>query len=336
MKKLFAFIAILLMCGYSFAQDNTATVDQFGTNKATVEQDGSSNEADVDQGAVGSAVTNFGTNLGGDWKYGAFVKQIGNSNEAVIDVNSSSNGAKIDQEGASNYASMELNASISKTTNWDRMGLDIDQLGNNNHATQKTISSFGVYGVQGMIIDQDGDYNKASQLSIGGSQTTIEIFQEGDNNNNPAMSSNTFDVSATGLQNPLALPWVHKPAGDFTQYNNAYKGVAHIDVLGDDNNTAQYQEYTVWALGGDNDAYIDITGSTNDAAQGQLGEFNVADLDVLGDGNRISMSQYGDANISTVNISGNNNIAGTQQELDGNNATINQTGNGNLGTVLQH
>ena len=46
------------------------------------------------------------------------------------------------------------------------------------------------------------------------------------------MSGNAFDLSATGLTNPITgLSWTHKPAGDFTQYQNGLKDVAGFSHL---------------------------------------------------------------------------------------------------------
>lgn len=361
MKTLFAILtAMLMLTAVVFAQGSTSTVnqtgdqnvatvdqtgsghnanvDQFGRNHAEVDQyGGNNNSAAVTQGSSGSPVNNYyQPNYPGDWINGAFIEQVGSDNTAAINMSRSSNGSSIYQEGDGNEGYQDLGSTQHKTTNWNRMGLDIDQVGDNNYANQKTVASFGVYGIQGMVIDQEGDNNVANQYSKGGAYATMEIYQDGDNNNNPAQSGNTFDLSATGTADPLNLPWADKPAGDFTQYQNAYRGTAHMSVTGDGNNTAQYQEYTVWAAGGDNDAYMDITGNTNNAAQGQLGEYNDADMDISGDNNIAAQSQHGDSNSAVMNILGSFNVSGMEQVGDGHSATTNQTGNNNSATVIQN
>ena len=340
MKKIIFLFAMIFAVSMAMAQENDAEINQYGTNIAEIEQVGDLNEAIINQGDEGASVTNSGSNGSGDWKFGSFITQEGTDNTAEVDVNTSKNGTSIDQLGNANWAKQELNANISKTTDWDRMGLDINQEGDNNWANQETRAGFGTYGVQGMMINQDGNYNIADQMSIGGTNQQVEIEQIGNNNNNPDESSNVFDVSATGLANPLALPWVLKPAGDFTQYMFQNKGVAHMYVKGDDNNTYQYQEYVTY--GGDegqgqNDATMDVWGSGNNVAQGQLGDLNSSDIDINGDGNVVTTSQLGDSNMATIQLllGSDNNVAGIEQTGDWNEADILQSGVNNFAKVIQ-
>ncbi len=315
---------------------NNAEVDQYGSNIAKVEQIGVSNKGEIAQGASGASVlNNYIPGYSGDWKEGAFINQTGERNDAEIDVNVSRNGSRIDQLGNDNWAKQEVNSTYARTTNWDRMGVDINQKGNNNWANQKTIASFGTYGVQGMKINQEGNYNVADQLSIGGMSNATEIEQIGNNNNNPTHSGNTFDVSATGLANPLALSWAQKPAGNYTQYMFQNKGETHMYVEGNNNNTAQYQEYSVHSISGQNDAWMDIFGSGNDVAQGQLGDLNSSDIDITGDSNVVTTSQFGDNDFIKIDISGGNNVVGVQQTGDLHSATVLQTGNLNFAQVIQ-
>ncbi len=339
MKKLVFFFAMVFAVGTALAQSNVATINQYGTNIAEIEQAGSANAGIINQGTNVSPVTNSGPNNPGNWLYGAFIDQIGNNNEAKITMNSSSNGASIDQKGNFNKAEQELNAPISKTTSWDRMGLDIDQIGSYNNAAQKTVGSFGCYGVQGMMIKQEGDYNIANQLSVGGMSNVTEITQIGNNNNNPTKSGNVYDVSATTLADPLSLPFAHRPTGDYTQYTNQMLGTTHIYVEGDNNNTYQHQEYRVWSTSGRNNAWIDIYGSNNDVAQGQLGESNSSDIDILGGNNNvITSSQYGDNNFVKISLAlgSDNCIVGVEQVGNSHSATVSQNGDFNFAKVVQH
>lgn len=360
MKKLVLLFATLFAVGFAMAQNtanvnqvgtsnngtvvqtgvgNGATMNQYGSNIAVIQQIGATNTADIDQGASGANVDNsHAPAYAGDWKEGAFIHQNGAGNEAAIDVNVSRNGSQIDQLGDGNWAKQEVNSTYARTTNWDRMGVDINQTGNDNWANQKTVGSFGTYGVQGMKINQVGGDNVADQLSIGGMANVTEIEQIGNNNNNPGVSGNTFDVSSTGLANPLALAWAHKPAGDFTQYMYQNKGVTHMYVEGNNNNTYQYQEYSVWAVSGQNDAWIDLYGNGNDVAQGQMGDLNSSDIDIDGDGNVVTSSQFGDSNVVDIDlVSGSdNNVVGIQQTGDGHKATVFQDGNSNFAQIVQN
>lgn len=338
MKKLFVIlVAVLFSSGFVFAQDNTATIDQYGSNIGVVDQTGADNTGAIDQGTLATPVTNNHVPAYvGDWIHGAFIEQIGDRNDASIFMHDGgSNGSSIYQLGDDNEGYQDIGTSHSKWTSWSLMGVDLDQLGNNNWATQKTVYSFGSAGIKKMFVIQDGNYNVADQLSIGGYGNVQNIHQKGDNNNNPGMSSNTYDVSSTSLTDPLTLPWAHKPAGLYTQYANQMFGTTHMYVEGDGNNTHQYQEYTVWARSGRNDAWIDVWGDDNDVAQGQLGYMNYSDVDVTGDRNVVTTAQDGDDNIANMSVVGDDNIAAKDQVGNTNNGSISITGSGNVALETQ-
>lgn len=331
MKKIAVILlALLLTSGMALAQNNDSEIKQYGTNIGEVFQKGDGNEGNIYQGSSANPVSNAATS---SWKLGSWIDQIGNDNYANTDVNNSSNGTSIDQLGNDNWAWQQINTFETKTTNWNRMGADIDQNGNDNYGWQKTVYSFGCYGIQGMLIDQDGNDNYAKQFSKGGMAGTMEVIQNGNNNNNS--TTNPLDVSCTGQRNPLTLPWAEKPGGAYTQYQNGRYSVAHAKVTGSDNNTAQYQEYTVWSISGDNDAYIDITGNGNDAVQGQLGEYNYSDIDIQGNDNVMANSQWGDSNTATFSIIGDRNCAGIEQRDNNNTGLVLQNGNDNIGLIKQ-
>jgi hypothetical protein len=295
--------------------DHEAYVDQYGTHYADVKQyGGDNNYADVDQGSAATPTSDAGyPSYAGDWIGGAYVEQDGNNNIAQIDDNKSSNGALIYQDGDNNEAYQILGSTQHKTTSWARMGVHINQVGSDNWAKQETISSYGCYGVQGMMIDQQGDGNYAHQYNVGGMQSDVIVKQIGSNNDY------TVDVSATGID-PLGMTYAHKPAGNFIQYSHGRYCTQDIDIQGSSNHTAQYQEYTSWSVSGHNYEEIDIIGSNNNAAQGQIGEFNWSHITQTTDSNVAATSQTG---------------AGTA-EWDGNNATITQGGgDGNVGSIIQ-
>lgn len=336
MKYVLTLILCLAMAGLAFAgntatvtqvgtndasvdqtgNDHTSTVDQYGTNYATVDQyGGNGNSADVDQGASGSAISDLGPpSYAGDWIGGAYVEQDGNSNSATIDINRGSAGARIYQQGDNNFGYQELNASHSRTTNWNQMGLHIEQVGDDNWANQKTVSSFGCFGIQGMIIDQQGYNNHANQYSKGGMSCTMEIYQNGSYNDD------VVDLSAlTCACDACNMAYAGKPAGAVTQYQWARFSTAKIDITGDYNHTQQCQEYQTSGVSGHHYAEMLITGNHNNAAQGQIGEFSYSYVSQNGDNNTAATCQVGD---------------GTA-EWNGNSATITQTGNGNAACVNQ-
>lgn len=339
MKKLSVFIALSFAVTFAMAQ-NTATVNQFGSNIGSVVQTGTNNNATIQQGSLGSEVTNnHSPAYNGDWIEGSFINQTGSSNSASTTVRTNNNGTKINQVGEENMAIQEVGSTYERTTDPTKMGLQIDQQGNGNMATQKTIKSFGSYGIQGMTILQAGINNVADQVSIGGMQQTQRIKQIGNNNN-----KSSLNLTATGLANPLtALDFKFNSTSNgpavvglpMTQYSNQRFGTAIMNVTGDDNNTYQFQEYRVWSTSGDNDEILNLEGSRNNVAQGQLGEKNYSDIELTGSDNVVSTSQFGDLNIANVSINGNFNVAGIEQTGNSNTSNVMQVGNGNFANVVQ-
>lgn len=348
MKKLSILFAMLFAVTFAMAQTNEATLDQYGTNLAKIEQIGSLNNADVDQGtALQSVSNNHVPNYSTDHEWGAWIKQDGVSNIAVINQQGSSGSADINQNGSLNKAYQDIYTSASGATANTRKGLDIDQIGVENEAHQLTRASFGSYGIKKMYIDQIGGNNYANQYSNGGMASTMTVRQEGSNNVN-AVSA---DITATGLASPLSLPWgtlmpaansggidaVKITNGDYTQYQNGRYSEAIINILGSNNKTTQAQEFTVWSVSGKNKAYIDITGDSNAVVQGQMGEENTANVDITGSGNIVATSQLGDSNTIDVDIliGSDLNTVGVQQTGDFHSATVLQSGLNNMATVVQ-
>lgn len=340
MKKLSLIFIALFAVGVVMAQ-NTATINQYGSNIGSVNQSGGDdNQATIEQGAVGAPVTN-NLNQTTGWKEGSYIQQIGSSNEASATVLTSRNGTSIYQLGNSNYATQEIKSSAHETTSLTLMGIDAEQIGNDNHATQRTIKSFGSVGIKPMTVYQEGNSNVADQVSVGGYGQIQRIRQIGNNNNNPTESLNTFDLSSTTLANPLTA-LVFKFTGQngtatppMTQYSNQMFGSAIMNVTGNNNNTYQFQEYSVWSESGRNNVTLDLIGHNNDVVQGQLGEYNNSDLDIDGSYNVVSTSQLGDSNIADVDILGSSNVVGVQQTGDLHSAIVSQTGNSNFTKVVQ-
>lgn len=340
MKKLSLIFIALFAVVFAMAQvtQNTATIDQYGTNVAQIEQVGEMNLADIDQGGLSGLVVNSPVNSQGNL-YGSFVKQIGDKNQAFVDVSGSGNGTKIYQDGSSNYGKQDINASGSAGIINLKMGVDLYQKGNDNSSLQTTVPSFGSSPIRQMYVDQQGNGNFVNQLSIGGYGNSQHVVQKGNNNNNPTKSGNLLDVSATGLSNPLNLSWAYGNQGryistnDYTQYSNQMAGKAHIDIEGNGNNTFQFQESS-WSNTA-NVATIKIDGNTNDVIQGQKGNLNSSKVDVDGDGNVITTSQLGNSNIDDVDVFGSYNVVGVQQTGNWQSATVLQNGSSNFTSVVQ-
>lgn len=212
--------------------DNRAGITQYGTNTSIINQLGDNNDATVEQGEDGKSVTNKDTQ---SWRYGAFIDQVGNDNEAAIkewkgdgsyQSGGSSNGARVEQTGDNNKAFQDISNSQVKTTNWGRMGAHIKQLGNENFAKQEVFRSFGTHGSGGIIIDQQGLENHARQYVIGGRANVTEIFQTGDNNTYTGFTN-------TDVADVLNLAWSFKPAGEnFSQFQRGENNELRLNIVG--------------------------------------------------------------------------------------------------------
>jgi len=301
----------------------------------------------------------------GAWIKLAYINQAGNYNIARTEIGTpgtarSSCGTAIQQIGNYNDAYQYVYSNNVKTTDWNRMGAHIKQDGSENWALQETVSGFGCTGITGIYTLQEGSQNFAYQHNFGGWGSTMEIYQRGNNNDYdisgcPAMS----DVeTGAAMTNPITgIPWAHLPTervptpastsnpktppAGFAQYQNGLFSTAHIDVTGDRNHTAQYQERTVTNNNALNSqAYIDITGSDNYAMQGQLGEFNMSDIDITGNNNVAWTAQTGDNNDAVIDIqSADNCTAGIDQAYGLGNCsatiTIDPGADGSWVTIVQ-
>ncbi|HPG40732.1 MAG TPA: hypothetical protein PLP19_16820 [bacterium] len=320
---------------------HNASVQQYGRNYADVDQNGGNgNKAVVAQGASGAPVNNYyQPGYASDWKEGAYVVQTGNTNDALIDMNSNNGEAGIFQTGDLNQGSQELNSTYHRTNaNKGYMAIEIKQIGNENVADQKTLASFGSYGIQKMLVFQEGNLNNANQLSKGGMASEINVKHVGNNNTGAA----SVDVAATGLASPLALSWTGPQAADVTngvysQFQDGRYSKAVIDVAGDGNKTTQAQQYTVWSTSGANEATLGIVGNDNASIQGQHGESNDSFINVSGSGNVIATSQAGDNHIADIDLLGSSdtNIAAIQQTGIGQSGTIMVNGVNNFSQIIQ-
>lgn len=346
MKKTTFLITMIILASMAMAQNNNgeieqtgienkATLSQFGKNTSIINQLGDKNSATVEQGDEGRPVKNIDTE---SWRHGAFIDQIGNNNEAEIKIwkgdgsqqsGGGSNGARIEQTGNYNKAFQNISNSHVKTTNWDRMGAHIKQLGNENFAKQEVFRSFGTHGSGGIIIDQQGDANHAHQYVIGGRNNVTETYQTGNNNNYTGFTNS--DVSDI-----LNLSWSFKPVGEnFSQFQRGENNALRLNIVGDNNITAQYQEGDVWGRSY-NSANINVEGDYNEVAQAQLGTRNEADIKVFGDSNKAGIQQVGTNNMAEIFQQGNLNFGIITSAGAGNAGRINQTGSMNTGMIFQN
>lgn len=265
--------------------DNNATVNQYGTNLAEIEQAGSTNTAQIDQGAPGSPVTNY--HIPGyptDWWHAAYITQTGNGNLATTNQKDDPTYSHINQTGDGNIGTQIIDTYQSKANGIysPHRGVQIDQTGNDNEAHQTTAASFGCYGIQDMQILQVGSGNYAQQDSVGGQGCIMEIFHDGDDNSS-------------------------------TQYQWARHSTAHVDILGNNNTTTQFQQYGVWSTSGVHDALIDIIGDGNTAHQSQTGENHYAEIYMEGNDNYASQTQTGTGQSSVISQIGDGNTADVTQ-----------------------
>lgn len=278
---------------------NNANVSQYGNGlKADVDQVGSGNAATVSQGASGASV-NSSALVG--YVSGAKISQVGDNNVASTTWHVGNLGSQIMQNGDSNTASQDLSGTSGYKAG--KYAIDIQQTGNFNQAAQVTSAKYGTYGIQEMLVKQDGDLNVATQTSISGISDGMEIIQTGSSNQS-------------------------------MQFQDGMHDKASANIVGNGNVTNQSQVYTVWGLT-DRTVTIDILGDTNNATQSQFGVSSTADISIVGNANTAMQSQVGNNNFAKLTQNGNNNFACQSQVGNGNSSTVVQTGNLNSAMVMQ-
>src|SRR5690554_6047997 len=150
MKKVLSIVIFILLCSYSFAQNNSSIVNQTGdNNNSSVSQTGSSNISTVEQKQNGN---------------NANVTQTGSGNTAEQNQSGwqilwfsggGDHDAEIIQNGSGNYAQQNQN----KTGN----NAYINQDGNGNTAEQKQDALLGDSGYNEAFIKQVGSSNDGFQ-----------------------------------------------------------------------------------------------------------------------------------------------------------------------------
>jgi hypothetical protein len=276
--------------------DNTANVGQYGNGlKADVNQIGTGNNATVAQGADGAPV-NSDPLVG--YVTGAVIYQEGDSNTASTTWHVGNLGTRITQTGDGNLGTQDLSAIAGYKAG--KYAIDIQQVGDNNQATQTTAPKYGSHGIQDMLIKQTGNLNIADQDSVGGRSSVMEILHSGDSNTSTQFQDGMFDVAkanVVGNSNMTFQTQISSVWGAATSYNSAV-----ADIYGDNNTVLQDQK------GVRNSMVIDIDGSSNTATQYQIGDDNVANLVQNGTSNFAYQMQTGNDNSSMVSQDGNANV----------------------------
>lgn len=305
MKKLFALIVVLLMCGYGFAQ-NTAVVTQTGDNQdANVGQTGSGNistvyqltdnsgvnQSDVIQSGISNQayVEQYETGGGGNTPGTiAFIKQIGNYNLGYQYMNApgfnSGQSQSAEQYGHYNYVNQRVDAGYNISQN-------SYQNGNNNISQQYSTSS---QGYQSSSIQTWGNSSEAYQTAIG-TKANLHITQYGGDDN---YANQNFSG---------AFGFVAGNTGDITQ--NGYYNTGYQTLVGME----------------DND--LDLT---------QAGNWNTSTQYTDGDINTSSVYQAGNSNIGYINQAGDSNNASITSVGNGHNGSITQTGGMNDAVITQN
>jgi hypothetical protein len=320
--------AYVTQVGSSSAVVTQSTDDNYA-QKATINQNGAANIANVNQ-----VETGVGTNRS-TYASDSKVTQAGDGNSADIDVFETGGGDKgnlkttLTQTGNGNTGTQYVNAPGSNSGHT----VIAVQNGDNNISTQTTNGGYTL----SYSTDQNGTSNIATQTGHGDVYTDARIKQEGMRN---------------------------KGTQDIYGSNNGYQGaVVMIDQLGEDNTAKQtftgsgsshqnnglitqvgdWNTATQTANGRSLDLQIIQTGDLNEATQtvsgnnyGLVPARGLIKITQTGDDNEATQTADGDGIIGTILQVGNFNTASMSQTGNMHTATITQTGNSNIATVTQN
>jgi hypothetical protein len=369
MKKLFLGAAALLFAGGLFAQntsfssqtgdDQRVYVRQAGTllssniiqangtgngshramviqkgdgNFSAIDQEGTNNQAYVDQGAEftppinASSIINQGKNNTTSADNKARVRQHGGTGSvATINQDGDENEAATHQDGTSGIVNITQDGTANKS--YVAQLPYYSALGNVANIIQT-----GLYNCSNAA--QDGDYNTLSATQSG-SENKADQTQSGNNNLANLTQSGTngkakqVQVGNNNINNLV----FQTGSGNYSEDNQ----------IGNSNEIFKGQQ------GADNYGRIDQTGDNNYTSFGQYGTNSKGYVRQIGNGNNMIMGQFvGDGNLA-ASYQDDNNIGVTQQWGNnnqallvqksqggaGHNGQIWQSGNGNMADVLQ-
>ena len=274
MKKLLTLsTALLFTAGAAFAQTNGAVVTQTGDeNDATVEQIGSANSAELNQGFAGQ---------GQDGALGD-IFQDGSDNSATLNQRAwggDDNEHYITQIGASNSAAVNA-------FNGDNFGI-LEQVGADNSAKMNQAGTGHT-----SVIYQTGDENYAYSRIVSGSDNITGIVQ-----GIPSMMPGMGGMVMNGLSAPLM-----SDGNVATLIITGSDNEAGILQIGLGNSAGTNPQYS-------GDKGISIEGDGNTAGIAQMGIGNSANIAVLGSSNMALVGQMGAANSASVMQDGSGNSA---------------------------
>jgi len=312
-KVLTGVIAVLFVAAYAFGQNNVSNVEQSGdSNVGWVGQSGLSNAATVTQ--VGDENVIDGHNSDG-----RLIWQVGNSNQANLEVYGNRNSNYIMQkDGENNTASIVIGSGGVLPSSHSNL-VNGNVPANDNHSTYEQYGSnnSGLTEIQGngnlSDINQSADYNDAYVQQVGDNNWLYTV-STGDNNN--------IDIFQ-GISNNQSH--VYQIGGEYNTAELSQEGDNHVSM--------QRQ------IGGhDNSMYLRQRGfgtGNNEGLQKQVGNAGYGAVtnssewaEVLGTENYTEQYQTGGSdNSSTIRVWGGQNAAYASQIGSNLTATINQ-GNG--------
>ena len=329
-------------------------------NKASVDQDGPNNSANVNQlgGTNGLAVVKQSnqTSQGnpaqtarvvqsdedagtGGARNLAFIQQVHTSANRP----NSGENALIEQNqvaaagfGANSAAVLQggfAGASQTASARLDRGRISQDGAGNDGVIAQSA-GLVGDVADNDAFIDQDGNGNRASIQQ----QVRANVINPGATNN-PALSGNLTGVAGISQEGDSHQAYILQNGND--EHLNA-SIIQGVDGAGHNGNFAAIsQQITNQNGGGSSDiaiSNISQLGSFNEAWNTQTVAGTTSDIRQEGDSNFAEVRQYARASSVVDQDGGNFNEAYVTQELAavGATASVFQTGSNNLGTVFQN
>ncbi|WGK63728.1 hypothetical protein [Croceiramulus getboli] len=265
MKKVIIGAAALLFGVVGFAQSNTGTAEQDGSdNLIRVRQIGALNNAELDQDGDNNQAGILQTGLN-DAENGAPATPAGLANDAAITQEGDLNAAFVDQDGDYNVADIEQ-TSPSGTDEGNRAYIQQGV----GYAVNNEAS-----------ISQDGSGNDALTRQFFDSNVASTV-QEGDDND--------ADIRQNAPSNDAG-------AGPASAASN----IASVEQYGDLNGAFVRQNTNPATVGGFNLATIVQDGDDNYGYQTQDGDTNTAAIVQKGEGNYANQDQDGEFNTGIIN-----------------------------------
>ena len=335
MKKLFAIFAVLAFtAGMAFGQNET-TVNQQGTNQqATVEQVGDLNDVLINQGMTGTLANNKdgeATVYQNGTNNDAEIDQVGGRNkEATIMQDGIDNEALITQSGTGNYVEVTI---ATQDQTGERNEAEIVQLGRAIKATQTQFGNDNyAYVKQLAYVDAYQDQGDESSQGQEGNRNEAIIESQGQNfaaNRSQATQWQVGDDNYAwmwqqGQQNNVAT---HQQFGDWNKISTKQAGAHNTILITQNNDNNEVAGITKdgslltfdpagfgFQDGNDNDMTILQDGLVGGIAN-KIGFYQTdgawADIHQVGEGNLTLIHQ--ESGIATVTQGGTNNVANVTQ-----------------------